>query len=110
MFCCNKLLSKICKGLCHYFVCQVQQPSGVLVEHDVNDLLMYSPDQVKVLSLSARTKKNPCSRINSPSVWLKEHERLSVAVTCIHSVSSSGPGENSGDHTGNDGGLETCSM
>ncbi|QCE16096.1 transcription factor MYB3R-1 [Vigna unguiculata] len=88
----------------------VQQPSGVLVEHDVNDLLMYSPDQVKVLSLSARTKKNPCSRINSPSVWLKEHERLSVAVTCIHSVSSSGPGENSGDHTGNDGGLETCSI
>ncbi|XP_047148337.1 transcription factor MYB3R-1-like, partial [Vigna umbellata] len=93
----------------------VQQPSGVLVEHDVNDLLMYSPDQVnlkseRVLSLSARTKKNPCSRINSPSVWLKEHERLSVAVTCIHSVSSSGPGENSGDHTGNDGGLETCSI
>ncbi|WVZ20843.1 hypothetical protein V8G54_008165 [Vigna mungo] len=63
----------------------VQQSSGVLVEHDVNDLLMHSPDQ--------------------------EHERLSVAVTCIHSVSSSGPGENSGDHTGNDGGgLETCSM
>lgn len=81
----------------------------------MNDLLMHSPDQVnlkseRVLSLSARSKKNPCSRINSPSVWLKEHERLSVAVTCIHSVSSSGPGENSGDHTGNDGGLETCSM
>ncbi|ESW09177.1 hypothetical protein PHAVU_009G106700 [Phaseolus vulgaris] len=93
----------------------VQQPSGVLVEHDMNDLLMYSPDQVnlkseRVPSLSARTIKNPCSKINSPSVWLKEHERLSVAVTCIHSVSTSGPGENSGDHTGNDGGLETCSI
>ncbi|CAJ1973866.1 unnamed protein product [Sphenostylis stenocarpa] len=93
----------------------VQQPSGVFVEHDINDLLMYSPDQVnlkseRVLSLSARTKKNPRSRINSPSVWLKEHERLSVAVTCIQSVSSSGPGENSGDHIGNDGGLETCSI
>lgn len=93
----------------------MQQPSGILVEHDRNDLLLYSPDQVnlkseKVLSLSARTKKNPCSRINSPSVWVKEHERLSVAVTCVQSISSSGSGENSGDHTGNDGGLETCNM
>ncbi|KAH1110365.1 hypothetical protein GLYMA_04G080600v4 [Glycine max] len=93
----------------------VQQPSEILVEHDMNDLLLYSPDQVnlkseKVLSLSARTKKNPCSRINSPSVWVKEHERLSVAVTCVQSISSSGSGENSGDHTGNDGGLETCNI
>ncbi|TKY74579.1 Myb-related protein 3R-1 [Spatholobus suberectus] len=93
----------------------VQQPSGILVEHDMNDLLLCSPDQInlkseRVLSLSARTKKNPCSRINSPSVWVKEHERLSVAVTCVQSVSSSGPGENLGDHPGNDGGLETCSI
>ncbi|KAL3013891.1 hypothetical protein AAZX31_06G078700 [Glycine max] len=93
----------------------VQQPSGILVEHDRNDLLLYSPDQVnlkseKKISLSARTKKNPCSRINSPSAWVKEHERLSVAVTCVQSISSSGPGENSGDHIGNDGGLETCNI
>ncbi|KAK7410363.1 hypothetical protein VNO78_01087 [Psophocarpus tetragonolobus] len=93
----------------------VQQPSGILVEHDMNDLLLCSPDQVnlkseRVLTLSARAKKNPCSRINSPCVWVKEHERLSVAVTCVPSVSSSGTVENLGGHTGNDGGLETCSI
>lgn len=98
-----------------YFICQVQQPSGVLVEHDMNDQMLYSPDQVglksgRVLSLSARNHKIPCSRLNSPSVRLKENERLSVAVTCVQSVCSSGPGENTGDHTGNDGGFETCSM
>ncbi|KAG5031089.1 hypothetical protein JHK85_015071 [Glycine max] len=60
----------------------VQQPSGILVEHDRNDLLLYSPDQ--------------------------EHERLSVAVTCVQSISSSGPGENSGDHIGNDGVSTHC--
>ncbi|XP_020217306.1 transcription factor MYB3R-1 [Cajanus cajan] len=93
----------------------VQQPSGILVEHDMNDLLLYSPGQVKlkserVLTLSARTKKGSGSRINSPSVWIKERERLSVAVTCVQSISSSGPGDNSGDHTAKDGDLETCSI
>ncbi|KAL2346906.1 hypothetical protein Fmac_000906 [Flemingia macrophylla] len=91
-----------------------QQPSGILVEHDMNDLLLCSPDQVKlkserVLTLSARTKKCSGSKINSPSVWIKENERLSVAVTCVQSVSSSGPGDNSGDHTAKDD-LETCSI
>ncbi|KAK7260733.1 hypothetical protein RIF29_27014 [Crotalaria pallida] len=110
----------------------VQQPSGVLVEHDINDRLLYSPDQVglsdRVLGSSARTPKkldnksleeapnqsiplklsseNPCSSAKSPCVRAKEHERLSVAVTCVQSVSSSAPGENSGDQTRNDGGFE----
>ncbi|KAK7351474.1 hypothetical protein VNO77_10964 [Canavalia gladiata] len=93
----------------------VQQSSGVLVEHDMSDLLLYSPDQInlksdRILCASARTQKNPCSRINSPSVRVKEHERLSVAVTCVQSVSLSGPGENSGDPTRNDAGFETCSI
>ncbi|KAK7311794.1 hypothetical protein RJT34_10156 [Clitoria ternatea] len=93
-----------------------QQPSGVLVEHDMNDLLLFSPDQVnlkseRVLSLSARTQKYLSSRVDSPSIRVKkEHERLSVAVTCVQSVSSSVPGENSGDQTGNNGGFETSSL
>nr|XP_027190416.1 transcription factor MYB3R-1 isoform X2 [Cicer arietinum] len=94
----------------------VQQPSGVFVEHDMNDLSMYSPNQMGLksdifLTLSARNHKKSVSRLNSPCVRLKEHERLSVSVTCVQSVcSSSGAGENTGDQTGNDGGFETCSI
>ena len=120
-----------------YSVYQVQQPSGVLVEHDMNDLLLYSPDQVgfksdTVLGSSARTPKNlsnrrleavpnqsipsklssenPCSSVNSLCVRAKEHEKLSVAVTCLPSVFSSAAGENLGEQTGNGGGFETSSM
>ncbi|WJX35764.1 hypothetical protein P8452_23714 [Trifolium repens] len=91
----------------------VQQPSRVLVERDMNDPSLYSPSQIGlksdiVLSLSARSHKNPVSRLNSPCVRLKEHERLSVSVTCVQSIcSSSGPGENMGDQTGNDDSFET---
>ncbi|CAI8599832.1 unnamed protein product [Vicia faba] len=90
----------------------VEQPSGVLVEHDMNDPLLYSPSRIGlksdiVLSLSARSHKKPASRLSSPCVRLKEHERLSVSVTCVQSVcSSSGPGDNMGNQTGNDGGFE----
>lgn len=115
----------------------MQQLSGVLVEHDINDQLLYSPDQVgsksdRVMGSSAGTPKkldnkslveapnqclpsklsseNPCSGVKSRCVRAKEHEGLSVAVTCVQSVSSSVPGENSGDKTRNDGGLEGSSM
>ncbi|XP_019457867.1 PREDICTED: myb-related protein 3R-1-like isoform X2 [Lupinus angustifolius] len=104
----------------------VHQPSGVLVEHDINDRLLYSPDQAGfksdiVLDSSARTPKkldnnssekapNPCSNVDSPCVRAKEHDRLSVAVTCVQSVCSSAPGENSGDQTRNDGPFETSNI
>lgn len=94
----------------------MQQPSGVLVEHDINDPSLYSPRQIGlksdiVLSLSARSHKKPASRLNSPCVRLKEHERLSVSVTCVQSVcTQSGPGESMGDQTGNDGGFERNNM
>ncbi|KAG2389966.1 Transcription factor [Vigna angularis] len=109
-----------------------QEPSGVLVEHDVNDLTL-SPDQVGLKSnrgLVTSTKtpksmnrtleevpnqnghlklssKNPCSRINSnsPCVRAKEHENLSVAVTRVQA-----PADNSGEQTRKDGGFETCSI
>ncbi|TKY58282.1 Myb-related protein 3R-1 [Spatholobus suberectus] len=108
-----------------------QQPSGVLVEHDVNDLSLSSPDQVGLksdrgLGSSSKTPKslnsslkaapnrsghlklsseNPCSRVNSPCVRAKEHERLSVAVPRVQA-----PGDYSGDQTRKDGGFETCSI
>lgn len=90
------------------------QPSGILVDHDTNDQLLHSPrggsKSERVQSSSARKQKNPCTKVNSPCIRAKEHERLSVAVTCVQSVCSSGPGESSGDHTANDGAFETYSM
>ncbi|KAE9599458.1 hypothetical protein Lal_00039549 [Lupinus albus] len=115
----------------------VHQPSGVLVEHDINDRLLYSPDHAgfksdNVLDSSARTPKkldnnslekapnrsitlklsseNPGSSVNFPCVRAKEHDRLSVAVTCVQSVCSSAPGENSGDQTRNDCPFETSNI
>lgn len=94
----------------------MQQPSRVLIEHDMNDPSLYSPNQVGlksdiVLSLSARSHQKSVSRFSSPCVRLKEHERLSVSVTCVQSIcSSSIPGENMDDQTGNDDGFETNNM
>ncbi|KAG4963152.1 hypothetical protein JHK82_039823 [Glycine max] len=110
-----------------------QQQSGVLVEHDVNDLSLSSPDQVGLnsdrgLDSSAKTpkslnksleaasnqsghlklsSKSPCPRVNScsPCVRAKEHEGLSVAVTRVQA-----PGDNSGEQTRRDGGFETSSI
>ncbi|XP_019414938.1 PREDICTED: myb-related protein 3R-1-like [Lupinus angustifolius] len=90
----------------------VQQPSGVLAEHDMNNLLLHSPDLVGFKSdsdpsLSARTHKSPCSSIKSPY----GQEKLRVAVaSCVHSFNSSAPGENSDVHAGKDAGFETCSI
>lgn len=116
-----------------YSIYQEQEPSGVLVEHDMNDLTLSSPDQVGLKSnrgLGSSTKtpksmhrsleavpnqnshlklssKNPRSRINSnsPCVRAKEHEKLSIAVTRVQP-----PGDNSGEQSRKDGGFETCSM
>ena len=81
------------------------QPSEVLVEHDMNDLLLYSPNQVdfaldKTIGSIARTPKsqsiflksfsgNPFSSIGSPSVLVKE---------------------NTGNHAGHGAGFETFNM
>ncbi|XP_028781320.1 transcription factor MYB3R-1 isoform X2 [Neltuma alba] len=110
-----------------------QHPSGVLIEHDMNDLLLYSPNQIRLGSdrthiSSARTPKslsnrsleaapneniatksfngNPCTSDCSPSVRVKEHEISSVRP----SHCSSAPAENSGDHAGNDAGFESFSI
>ncbi|RDY08496.1 Transcription factor MYB3R-1, partial [Mucuna pruriens] len=108
-----------------------QQPCEVLVEHDVNDMSLSSPDQVGLksdrgLGSSAKTPKslnrsleaapnqschlklsseNPRSKVNSPCVRPKEQETLSIAIPRVQA-----PGDNSGDQTRKDGGFETCSI
>uniref|UniRef100_A0A0R0FQH1 MYB/HD-like transcription factor n=1 Tax=Glycine max TaxID=3847 RepID=A0A0R0FQH1_SOYBN len=88
-----------------------QQQSGILVEHDMNDLSLSSPDQVGLksdrgLDSSAKITKG-LNKVNScsPCVRAKEHEGLSVAVTRVQA-----PGDNSGEQTRKDGGFETCSI
>ncbi|CAL0327291.1 unnamed protein product [Lupinus luteus] len=90
----------------------VHQPSGVLVKHDRNNLLLHSPDLVGFKSdsdqsLCARAHKSPCSGVKSPY----GQEKLRVAVaSCVQSFCSSAQGENSDIHAGKDGGFETCSI
>lgn len=116
----------------------VQQPSGVLVEHDMNDLLLHSPGQVgskadrALLGSSARSPRNqqsrslaaasdqgipnksscgnPCIPVSSPTVCKKKHESHSVAVTCVQSASSSAPLETTVDNARNDAVIETFSI
>ncbi|KAF3944225.1 hypothetical protein CMV_029292 [Castanea mollissima] len=114
------------------------QSSGVLVEHDMNNLLLHSPDQVgskadtALLGSSAGTPRNqqsrslgaasnqgilnkssfanPCAPVSSPTVCGKKHESHSVAVTCLQSASFSVPLENRSDNAGNDASLETSGI
>lgn len=124
-------------GFSHFCLCQIQQPSGVLVEHNKNDLLLHSPDQVgskadRLLSSSSRTPRkqqsrslaaasergisnhlssgNPCAHFRSPTLCGKKNESHSVAVTCTQSVPSSAPLETTGHNVRNDAGVETFSM
>ncbi|XP_057718381.1 transcription factor MYB3R-1-like [Arachis stenosperma] len=92
----------------------VEQPSGILIERNMNDIAPNSPGLDTVLGSSARTPKNlsnrrleavpnqrsPCSRVKC--VRAKEHEKLSVDVTCV--------GATSGKQAKNDGGFETSSI
>ncbi|GKV03397.1 hypothetical protein SLEP1_g15705 [Rubroshorea leprosula] len=108
----------------------VQQPSGILVEHNVNDLLLFSPDQggLKVdrtFASSAQTPKNqlskisgvvtnqayasenssdnPCLVVCSPTVKTMIGPSHLVAVTSSQCTSSSSaPLESSVVNVGND--------
>ncbi|KAG7965910.1 hypothetical protein I3843_08G024600 [Carya illinoinensis] len=113
---------------------KVQQPSGVLVERNMNDLLLHSPDQVgskadRMLSSSSRTPRNQqsrslaaasdrglsnhlssgnsCAHFRSPTLCGKKNESHSVAVTCTQAASSSAPLETAGHNVRNDAGVET---
>ncbi|XP_028781238.1 transcription factor MYB3R-1-like isoform X2 [Neltuma alba] len=110
----------------------VRQPSGVLAEHDINDLLLYSPNQMcfkpdRTQCSSAKTPKNlndrgleaslnksissnPCSSDSSPSGRVKNHDVSSFSVTCASSLCSSVPAETLGDHPGHDAGFDPFSI
>ncbi|CAK8570224.1 unnamed protein product [Lathyrus sativus] len=107
----------------------VQQSSGVLSEHDRNDLSLYSSDEVgfrdRVLGSSVITPRNmnnksseiapnqsipskpssenQRSRFSSPCVRAKEHENLTVSVTHAKAPEQ-------GDQSKNDGEFETSSI
>ncbi|CAI8605658.1 unnamed protein product [Vicia faba] len=109
----------------------VQQSSGVLSEHDRNDLSLYSSDEVgvrdRVLGSSVISPRNmnnrsseiapnqsipskipsenQRSRFSSPCVRAKEHENLTVSI-----ARAKAPEENSGDQSKNDGEFGTCNI
>lgn len=111
-------------------VFQAQQTSGVLVEHNANDLLLCSPvgcKAEKALGTSTRTPRsqfrksfeatNPgvpsksfsarqCSSVKSPTICVKKHESYSLVDTCVQSDSLSAPPETTGDNAGNDISIE----
>lgn len=111
-------------------------PSGVLVEHNMNDLLLFSPDQVdfkaeRALGSGTRTPRNhyykssdltsnqcippksserQCAHVCSPSVSGKKLGSCSVAETCVQSDSSSALMEMIGYNAGNETTCESFSM
>ena len=137
MFTCVCFLS-LSLSLTNFYLFLVQQSSGVLVEHDMNNLLLHSPDQVgskadrallgssagtpiiqQSRSLGAASNQgipnkssfgNPCAPVSSPTVCGKKQESHSVGVTCSQSASLSVPLENRSDNAGNDASFETFGM
>lgn len=103
------------------FLFQAQQSSGVLTEHNTNDLLLYSPDQAgckaeKASSLSAKTPKVQHSKsfsakqgasVITPTITVKKRESYLVAQTCTQSDSLSAPLETCTDNAGNVACTET---
>lgn len=119
-------------------VSQEQQPSGVLVEQKMNDLLFFSPDRLgiksnRVTSSSARnlgsqytrrleaassqvaisesSSKNPCLSALSPSTaYRKKGGNHLVATTSIQSDRSSAPLEIIIPNSGKTDGAENLNM
>ncbi|GLT48230.1 hypothetical protein SLA2020_218690 [Shorea laevis] len=104
------------------------QHTGILVEHNKNDLLLFSPDQGglkvdKTFALTAQTptsqlrkisgvisnrahasensSENPCLLVCSPTARTKNNENHLIAVTSVECTTSSAPLE-SKVHGGND--------
>uniref|UniRef100_A0A5B6ZFI0 Putative myb-related protein 3R-1-like isoform X1 n=1 Tax=Davidia involucrata TaxID=16924 RepID=A0A5B6ZFI0_DAVIN len=113
------------------------QPSGVLVEHNMNDMLFFSPDRFGIKSertmdpsartlgsqhsrrmevasnqsaLSESSSGNPCVPfVSSPTVGGKGRSHL-VAVTSVQSAPSSTPLEIMVGNSGSDAGVENLSI
>ncbi|KAE8735227.1 Myb-related protein 3R-1 [Hibiscus syriacus] len=78
----------------------VQQPSAVLSEHDVNDLLLFSPDHVG----------NACLIVSSPTLEVKNSESHSITVTVVQCTNSSATLENLADNAGIDAATENYNI
>ncbi|CAK9166111.1 unnamed protein product [Ilex paraguariensis] len=109
----------------------LQQPSGVLVEHNMNDLLFYSPDQFglkldKIMPTSARAVQNqnprrleagvvsseaPClSVVITPSICGKKDGSHSAAAISVESASVSATLDNMAESSGNNAGVQNTSI
>ncbi|XP_022750196.1 LOW QUALITY PROTEIN: transcription factor MYB3R-1-like [Durio zibethinus] len=116
----------------------VQRPSAVLVEHNINNILLFSPDQVGIkadrplLASSMRTPRNQyhksfgaisnqgfaseclsgnaCMVVSSPTLQIKNSEGHSIAVTAVQSTNSSATLENLVDNAGIDAAIENYNI
>ncbi|GMJ15888.1 myb domain protein 3r-4, myb domain protein 3R4 [Hibiscus trionum] len=117
----------------------VQQPSAVLIEHNVNDILLFSPDCVglkadmPLLSSCIRTPRNQhhksfravssnqglaseclsgnaCLVVSSPTLKVKNSEGHSITVTAVQCTNSSETLENLADNAGIDAATETYNI
>ncbi|KAK8351713.1 hypothetical protein V6Z12_A05G051200 [Gossypium hirsutum] len=116
----------------------VQRPPAVLVEHDINDILLFSPDDVGLKAglplrfSSMRTPKNQyhkslgaisnqglaseclsgnaCIIVSSPTLKIKKSEDPSIADTTVQFSSSSATLENSVDNTGSNAAIENYNI
>ncbi|KAL6985406.1 hypothetical protein U1Q18_018781, partial [Sarracenia purpurea var. burkii] len=116
----------------------MQQPSGVLVQHNMNDLLFVSPNSLDIKSnrasgLSSRTPGNQYSRmvgitshqgalsespsanphssnLNSPTVHGKKDKSRLVAAASSHYAPASNSVEIMAGSSGNDAGVENPSI
>lgn len=110
----------------------------MLIEHNINDLLLFSPDQVglkvdrPLLASSTRTPRNQyhksfgaisnqgfaseclsgnaCIVVSSPTLKIKNSEGHSIAVTTVQCVTSSATAENLVDNAGIDAAIENHNM
>ncbi|KAE8664406.1 Myb-related protein 3R-1 [Hibiscus syriacus] len=117
----------------------VQQPSAVLSEHDVNDLLLFSPDHVgrkadqPLFSSCIPTPRNQYHKsvravssnqglaseclsgnaslvVSSPTLEVKNREGHSITVTAVQCTNSSATLENLADNAGIDAATENYNM
>lgn len=110
----------------------------MLVEHDINDILLFSPDDVGFKAglplrfSSMRTPKNQyhkrlgaisnqglaseclsgnaCIIVSSPTLKIKKSEGPSIADTTVQCSNSSATLENSVDNTGSNAAIENYNM
>ncbi|KAK8513607.1 hypothetical protein V6N13_002341 [Hibiscus sabdariffa] len=110
----------------------VQRPAAVLVEHNLNDPLLFSPDHVgpkadrSLLSSSMRTPRNlyhkssgaisnqglasECIVVSSPALKINRSEGHSIGDTTVQCTDSSTTLKNLVDNTGNNATTESYNI